>query len=50
MVTYTPKIKWADLKKCLSIVDGMVIRSDTGEVIDADCISVEIVSSKTDVK
>lgn len=50
MVTYTPKIKWADLKKCLSIVDGMVIRSDTGEVIDADCISIEIVSSKTDVK
>ena len=34
-VELKPKAKWAEFKKYLSIQEGTVIRTDTGEVVDA---------------
>lgn len=50
MISWTPKIKWSEFKKLLQISGESVIRTDTGEIIDPECISVQIVSSTVDVK
>ncbi len=50
MITWTPKVKWGDLKKNLTVSDDSVIRTDTGEIIDPDCISVEMSAETIDIK
>lgn len=37
-VEQTPKVKWKDFKSTLAIVDGHVIRTDTGEMLE--CVHV----------
>ena len=43
-----PRLKWAELKKTLSIIDGKVIDKETGEIID--CVTVKEVPEKFEVK
>lgn len=46
-VKMEPKAMWGEFKKCLMIVDGQVMRADTGEVLD--CVSAIEKPSSFDV-
>ena len=50
MISWTPKINWSELKKVLQISGDSVIRTDTGELISPECISVRMVPDSVDVK
>lgn len=41
---------WAEFKKTLSIVDGKVINTNTGEVVPTEVIGIEDVPSSFDIK
>ncbi|MGL4761100.1 MAG: host-nuclease inhibitor Gam family protein [Sarcina sp.] len=44
------KIKWAELKKDLEIVDGAIIDKNTGEFIDKDVIGIVKDEEKLEIK
>lgn len=48
-ISWTPKVKWAELKKILQIQDdSAVVRTDTGEILD--CIWVEMSPERIEIK
>lgn len=46
----TNKIEWGRLKKNLSITNGKIINSDTGEIIESEGLFIEDVKEKFEIK
>lgn len=43
-----PKLKWGELKKTLSIIDGKVVEKETGEIIDY--VTIKEIPEKIEIK
>ena len=46
----TDKLKWAELKKTLAIVDGDIVNKETGEVIEIEGLSIEDIEGQFYIK